>query len=122
VCLMTRLLPQEIIKVNAGFATRVDSKERGHRMLARDKRTEGYYEVQEVPFGTVYRWRPRHLAECECSERLSLTAYSTATCPQCGANHGATAREELTVERLEDQTLHPWRYSTTDFEDAGLPC
>jgi hypothetical protein len=119
---MTRLLPQVIIKVNTGFATRVDSKERGHRMLARDKRTEGYYEVQEVPFGTVYRWRPRHLAECECGERLSLTAYSTATCPQCGANHGATAREELTVERLEDQTLHPWRYSTTDFEDAGLPC
>ena len=119
---MTRLLPQVIIKVNAGFATRVDSKERGHRMLARDKRTEGYYEVQEVPFGTVYRWRPRHLAEYECGERLSLTAYSTATCPQCGANHGATAREELTVERLEDQTLHPWRYSTTDFEDAGLPC
>jgi hypothetical protein len=111
-----------IIKVNASFTTRVDSKERGRQMLASDKRIEGHYEVQKVPFGTVYRWRPRHLAECECGERLSLTAYSTATCPRCGAKHGATAREELTVERLEDQTLHPWRYSTTDFEDAGLPC
>jgi hypothetical protein len=92
-------------------------------MLTVIERTEGHYEVQEVEFGRVYRWCPECVdIECECGERLPLTAYSTATCPRCGVNHAATLLEELTVERLEDQTLHPWRYSTTDLEDAGLPC
>ena len=92
-------------------------------MLTVIERTEGHYEVQVIQFGKVYRWCPERVnIECECGERLTLTAYSMATCPRCGADHGATLREELTVRRLEDQTLHPWRYSTTDFVDAGLPC
>lgn len=92
-------------------------------MLTIIERTEGHYEVQEVEFGRVYRWYPKCVnIECECGERLSLTASSTATCPRCGANHASTLREELTVERVEDQTLHPWRYDARDLEDAGLPC
>jgi hypothetical protein len=92
-------------------------------MLAVIERTEGHYEVQEVEFGKVYRWCPECVdIECECGERLTLTAYSMPTCPRCGANHAGTIREELNDRRLEDQTLHPWRYDVRDFEDAGLPC
>ena len=92
-------------------------------MLTIIERTEGHYEVQEVDFGKVYRWCPECVnIECECGERMSLTAASTATCPRCGVNHTATLREELTVERLEDQTLHPWRYDDREREDASLPC
>ncbi len=92
-------------------------------MLTIIERTEGHYEVQEVEFGRVYRWCPECVnIECECGERLALTASSSAACPGCGANHASTLREELTVERLEDQALHPWRYDTRDLEDAGLPC
>jgi hypothetical protein len=92
-------------------------------MLTIIERTEGHYDVQEVDFGRVYRWCPECVSiECECGERLSLTASSTAACPRCGANHAATIREELPVRRLEDQTLHPWRYDTSDLEDAALPC
>lgn len=87
------------------------------------ERTEGHYEVQEVDFGRVYRWRPERVEfECTCGERLTLTASSTASCPRCGANHAATLREEILSERLEDQNLHPWRYDVRDLEDAGLPC
>ena len=92
-------------------------------MLTIIKRIEGHYEVQEVEFGKVYRWCPEYVnIECECGERLSLVASSTASCPRCGANHAATLREELTVKPFEDQPLHPWRYDARDLEDAGLPC
>ena len=91
-------------------------------MLTTIERIGGHYEVQEVDFGKVYRWCPEHVnIECECGQRLNSTAVSTATCPRCGANHAATIREEITAERLEDQTLHPWRYDTRDLEDASLP-
>lgn len=91
-------------------------------MLTAIERTGGHYEVQEVDFGKVYRWYPEHVnLECECGQRLNFTAVSVATCTRCGANHAATIREEITAERLEDQTLHPWRYDTRDLEDAGLP-
>lgn len=87
------------------------------------ERTEGHYEVQEVDFGRVYRWRPERVEfECVCGERLTLTASSMAICPRCGENHAATLREEILSERLEDQDLHPWRYDIRDLEDAGLPC
>ena len=92
-------------------------------MLTIIERTEGHYEVQEVEFGKVYRWCPERVnIECECGERLTLTAYSMATCPRCGASHEATLREELTDRRLEDQTLHPWRYEARALEDGAIPC
>ena len=78
----------------------------------------GRYEVQEVEFGRVYRWRPEQVTvECDCGERAILTA-SEATC-RCGVDHTAAIREE-TVVCSEDETLHPWRYAG-DREDAGIP-
>ena len=102
----------------------MSSKEAAQQpLLTIIERTEAHYEVQEVEFGTVYRWCPKCVnIECECGERLTFTAYSMVTCPRCGADHAATLREELTVRRLEDQTLHPWRYEARALEDSGLPC
>jgi hypothetical protein len=79
---------------------------------------EGHYEVQDVEFGRVYRWRPeRAVVACDCGERVSLTWLGT-TC-RCGADHTRVVREELTP-CSEDEALHPWRYAG-DREDAGLP-
>ncbi len=49
------------------------------------ERIEGSYEVQDAPFGKVYKWRPGNVVvECECGERPTLTASAT-TCAACGA-------------------------------------
>ncbi len=82
--------------------------------------TEGRYKVQDVKFGRVYRWLSESLViECECGERSTLTA-STTACGECGADHAATIREELATRWSADETLHPWRYAE-DREDALLP-
>jgi hypothetical protein len=70
------------------------------------------YDIQEVPFGRVYKWHPESvLIDCECGERTFLTA-SMYTCEECGAEHAGLVRENLTERRrLEDEDLRPWRYS-----------
>lgn len=79
---------------------------------------EGRYEVQDVEFGRVYKWRPeRVVVECDCGERMALSGSET-TCI-CGADHTEVVREEL-ADSLEDEILHPWRYAG-DREDDGLP-
>lgn len=81
---------------------------------------EGHYEAQDVEFGRVYRWSPDGvMVECDCGERMVLGGFVT-TCDGCGADHMAVVRDELGAGRLEDEILHPWRY-TEDREDAGLP-
>jgi hypothetical protein len=80
------------------------------------ERTEGHYEVQEVEFGTVYRWCPECVVvECDCGERLTLTrsesTRSESTCPECGADHAAIIREDLATRRVGDETIHPWHYA-----------
>ena len=92
-------------------------------MLTTTERTKGHYEVQEVGFGRVYRWCPERLkGECECGEKLALTASSSPICPRCGTQHKAAIQEGITPGRLEDQALHPWRYDAGNLEGAGLPC
>ena len=72
------------------------------------------YEVQEMEFGKVYKWHPEHIVvECQCGERLSLTA-STTSCVECATDHVLSVRavkEESTDKHQSDQTLHPWRSS-----------
>ncbi len=85
------------------------------------ERTEGHYDVQEVEFGTVYRWCPECVVvECECGERSILTA-STTTCGECGVDHENALRKELDVRQLGDEIARPWRYAG-DREDVGMPC
>jgi hypothetical protein len=86
------------------------------------ERSGGRYEVQEVEFGTVYKWCPECVViECDCGEMTILTP-SMATC-WCGADHAALVRGELltrSTRGLVDKALHPWRYAK-DREGAGLP-
>jgi hypothetical protein len=88
--------------------------------LAKSEHTEARYDVQEVEMGEVYTWRAESIVvECDCGERLTLTA-STTTCDACGADHEAAAREGLDGERLGDEAAHPWSYGE-DRGDAGPP-
>jgi hypothetical protein len=81
-----------------------------------------HYEVQEVEFGYVYKWRPESiLVECECGEMTSLTA-SITTCEECGAEHTGLVWEDLANSlSMSDEEIHPWRYSEVREEDTGLP-
>jgi hypothetical protein len=80
------------------------------------------YEVQDVEFGKVYKWRPeRVVVECGCGERLYLNS-SMTSCKECSTDHAHTVRGELADRRERDEVLHPWRYYySEDSEDAGLP-
>ena len=61
-------------------------------MLTAVRQNAGHYEVQEVDFGRVYRWCPGRIdTDCECGERLNLTAGSKTICPRCGTNRAAAA-------------------------------
>jgi len=81
--------------------------------------TEGRYDVQEVEFGRVYKWRPeRVVVECGCGRTLSLTNSETAC--DCGADHAAVVREELSAERFGNESPHPWRHLHYS-EDTGIP-
>ena len=83
------------------------------------ERTEGHYEAYKIPYGQTYVWCPGCVViECDCGERLKLT--SSMTKCRCGADYTALIQRELAVERLGDETLHPWRY-TRDREGVGLP-
>ena len=66
-------------------------------MVEVTERAAGYYEVQKVEFGKVYRWRPGGgvVPECCCGPALSDPA--EAGC-----------------------TLHPWRYYADACEEVGL--
>jgi hypothetical protein len=51
------------------------------------ERTKAHYQVKEMEFGKVRRWRPERLVlECGCGERPTLTSSVTA-CDGCGKDH-----------------------------------
>ncbi len=84
------------------------------------ERSEGHYEVQDVEFGRVYRWRPeRVVVECDCGERSAVTP-SISTCWRCGSDLDELVLDEPLVRRLKDRRLHPWRYAR-DPEGTDLP-
>jgi hypothetical protein len=85
------------------------------------ERVQARYEVQEVEFGKVYKWRPeRVVVECLCGQRLSLTASTTSSCVECGTDHTRALKEGSTDGWQSDENLHPWRYSE-ESGDIGLP-
>ncbi len=88
------------------------------------ERSGGRYEVQEVEFGTVYKWCPECVViECYCGKEQTLTASKNA-CSECGADHEAIVEEVLDAS-LGDKVYHPWHnyYSSEEEreEDSGLP-
>ena len=70
------------------------------------RHTEEHYEVHEIPYGRDYNWCPESvIVECDCGERLSLTATET-TCT-CGADHTALVQEGLNSLASSEQTPSP---------------
>jgi hypothetical protein len=75
------------------------------------ERVEARYEVREVPFGNIYEWHPAYVAiECDCGERLMLTANTTSAC-SCGTPLGGFVHDLQEREgHLPDRITHPWFY------------
>jgi hypothetical protein len=81
------------------------------------ERVDAHYESREMPFGKVYEWHPAYIAlECECGEKVTLTATSTiTTCSRCGADLGGFFRDIQEREgRLPDELAHPWFYDAKE--------
>jgi hypothetical protein len=72
------------------------------------ERVDARYEVQDVEFGKVYKWRPQSVVlECDCGEKPALTASKNA-CGECGADY-RDLLEEVLEARPQDKVGHPWR-------------
>jgi hypothetical protein len=98
-----------------------EEREKGEPTMKVVERVQPHYEVQEMEFGKVYKWRPeRVVVECQCGQRLSLTASTTSSCVECGTDHTIAVKEASTDGWQSDENLHPWRYSE-ESEDIGLP-
>ena len=78
--------------------------------IIKDKKA--HFETHEFPFGRIYEWHPKQtIVECDCGERLTLSATSTTTVCRCGTDHEATIRETQKRERQSpDEITHPWRH------------
>jgi hypothetical protein len=87
-----------------------DEEAKGRSKLQIIERTQGYYEVEDVEFGTVYKWQPASVAvECGCGTTQDLTE-SMAVCGECGADHAVAVREELAAAKRPDgEAPRPWR-------------
>ena len=86
------------------------------------ERARAGYDVQEVDFGTVYKWRPESVVvECGCGEETNLTHSETA-CEECGSEHTELVQEDLSDRQPRgEEGVHPWRYSGDSEGDATLP-
>lgn len=75
------------------------------------EREQGHYEVQEVPHGKVYSWRPEQvLFECDCGETLTWNGghachIGHVEC-RCGAAYEDFGRERVNPE--EKGAHRPW--------------
>ena len=91
------------------------------------ERVQAHYEAREAPFGKVYEWHPASLAlECDCGERLILSATSSTTttcCSRCGADLGTFVHDIQEQERegtLPDELTHPWFYDAPERAEQSL--
>jgi hypothetical protein len=81
------------------------------------QRVQAHYENREMPFATVYAWHPASVdLECDCGEKVTLSATSTTTtCSRCGADLGTLVYEISEREgRLPDNLTHPWFYDARE--------
>lgn len=70
------------------------------------ERRDRHYEVQEVPHGKVYSWRPEQvLFECDCGETLTWKN-GRVEC-RCGSVYEGLGREKV-QPREEEGDYHPW--------------
>jgi hypothetical protein len=81
------------------------------------ERVQAHYESREMPFGKTYEWHPASVVlECDCGEKVTLSATSTTTtCGRCGADLVTFVYEIREREgRLPDKLTHPWFYDAKE--------
>ena len=81
------------------------------------ERVQAHYESREMPFGKVYEWHPASVTlECDCGQKVTLSATSTTTtCGRCGADLATFVSEIREREgRLPDNLTHPWFYDARE--------
>ena len=85
-------------------------------------RVEGHYEVHEAPFSRSYDWHPAFVTlECDCGEKLTLTAASTIPTCRCGMDHSAIVQDIQEREgRLRREVAHPWEHDTQEQAEQHL--
>ena len=69
---------------------------------------EACYEVEEMEFGTVYRWCPESVViECDCRQSFSVKSAKDASCPSCGADYSRGLGRRLASKPLtEEEAYH----------------
>src|SRR5829696_4998169 len=79
------------------------------------ERLQAHYESREMPFGKVYEWHPAAVdLECECGEKVTLSATSTTTTGSvCGAQ-----LDTFVPEIREREGRQPDKLSHRSFYDA----
>ena len=81
------------------------------------QRVEAHYESREMPFGKVYAWHPAYvILECDCGEKVTLTATNTTTtCGRCGTELDTFVNEIREREGpLPEKLTHPWFYDVKE--------
>ena len=71
------------------------------------ERVEGHYEVEEVPYGKVYKWVPGHaLIECDCEQLFAVEGTTAAACPRCGVDYTEFAKGLGNKPLKEEEVYH----------------
>jgi hypothetical protein len=74
------------------------------------ERIEGHYEVEEVPYGRVYKWTVGHaLVECENCGQLMIVDPAATACPDCGTDYAEVTRGLEGKPLGKDETYYPER-------------
>ncbi len=71
------------------------------------EQVEACYEVEEMEFGTVYRWCPESVViECDCLQSFSVKRAKDASCPSCGADHSRGLARRLASKPLTEEEAY----------------
>ena len=74
------------------------------------ERIEGHYEVEEVPYGRVYKWTVGHaVVTCENCGQLMIVDTAATACPGCGTDYTEGARGLEGKPLGKDEAYYPER-------------
>src|SRR5215208_4630039 len=78
-------------------------------------RVQAHYESREMPFGKTYAWHPAYVAlECECGEKVTLSATRPPRAPAVGAAPtSAPSSTRSESAKVVCRTISPTPGSTT---------
>ena len=83
-------------------------RRKGKKTLAKViEQVEACYEVEEMEFGTLYKWCPESLViECDCGQSFTVEGAKDASCPRCGADYSRGLGRRLAVKPLTEEEAY----------------